>query len=582
MTDLVKPLEKPRWATDVTADVITPSIGKQDVGWIVEMPPHDYFNWLHLWTYNWLQYFEAKSDTDFGGSAEATLTIASGAITPTVASNIIDTEAAAATDDLTNIVTTNLQDGRVIIIRSANAGRVITIKHNAGGAGEITLIDEVDLVLSNPLDAVILKRVGADWHQIVKGTSKRWNTYGVNAVFSGYLSAPLVKTLAIQPTSAADVNFNIDAGTSVGKYNNSGEFFFGPSNYSGGTVATFNGVANSTVQFGTSTGVGQIGRDINSMYIVQNATGYNGINYAESKAATRIQLIGSASTSTFNVDMAVIGTAGAPITWVNKISCNATGNTTFTNSSGETLILKRISGAGGSIDFWDSTARTFLISTNIGGGGTFYNAAMAAIFTWTNAGSFTIGPTGYTGVHTNNGNFLINSITGNSLAINKTGGGACMFQDASVNAILLEGATANGFQVYNNAFSVGFRMTQTTDCILGANSYAGSHKCNGYISLNAGGTSGSASGEHPYIAFKRITGILTASVGSHNIAHGIADGSKIISVTGKLSGTAISGSETSSSLKGYISGINTDVGNITIYNSLGATQGYDLLIIYYI
>ncbi len=166
MTDIVKPSEKPRWATDVLAAVTTPPLSKQDIGWIVEYPPHQFFNWLAKTTYEWINYFESKGDTDLGGAAETTLTIASGVITPTSAGHSIDTEGGAASDDLANIVTTNLQDGRLILVRCVSASRVITIKHNAGGSGQIALTAGIDLILADPSEFVLLKRTGANWEQV--------------------------------------------------------------------------------------------------------------------------------------------------------------------------------------------------------------------------------------------------------------------------------------------------------------------------------------------------------------------------------------------------------------------------------
>jgi len=166
MTDLTKPSEKPQWATDVGAAIVTPALIKQQQGWIVEAPPHQFFNWLHRKTYDWINYFEAKGDTDLGGSAESSLTIASGAITPTAGCHNIDTEGGAASDDLTNIITTNLQDGRLLLLRSASALRVITVKHNAGGAGQIALTAGIDLILSDPTEFILLKRTGANWEQV--------------------------------------------------------------------------------------------------------------------------------------------------------------------------------------------------------------------------------------------------------------------------------------------------------------------------------------------------------------------------------------------------------------------------------
>src|SRR5579883_1961260 len=93
-----------------------------------------------------------------GGAAEGTLAIAAGAVTPTAAVHSIDTEGGAATDDLTNIATTNHPDGRLLVIRCANNARSVVVKHNAGGAGQIALASAADLTLKDTTQWLILKR----------------------------------------------------------------------------------------------------------------------------------------------------------------------------------------------------------------------------------------------------------------------------------------------------------------------------------------------------------------------------------------------------------------------------------------
>lgn len=101
-----------------------------------------------------------------GGSARSNLTIASGSITPTQGQHNVDTEAAAASDDLTNIVTTNLPDGSLLRLHIVNAGRVVTAKHAAGGAGQMTLAGSADFVIDTTLKWVLLQRSGTDWVEI--------------------------------------------------------------------------------------------------------------------------------------------------------------------------------------------------------------------------------------------------------------------------------------------------------------------------------------------------------------------------------------------------------------------------------
>ena len=61
MALLAKPVKKPRWA-NVGGAITEPSEIKKDVGWIVEKPPHQFFNWLMNLYYQWVEYFESATD----------------------------------------------------------------------------------------------------------------------------------------------------------------------------------------------------------------------------------------------------------------------------------------------------------------------------------------------------------------------------------------------------------------------------------------------------------------------------------------------------------------------------------------
>lgn len=104
-----------------------------------------------------------------GGSAEASYTIASGAITPTVGVFSVDTEAAAVTDDLTTLVTTNFPIGRLALLRSVDPARDVVVKHNAGGGAKFIMSDGADLTLDDPTQYLLVQRRGADWYDVLRG-----------------------------------------------------------------------------------------------------------------------------------------------------------------------------------------------------------------------------------------------------------------------------------------------------------------------------------------------------------------------------------------------------------------------------
>lgn len=89
------------------------------------------------------------------------LTIASGAITVTNPYHAIDTEAAAATDDLTTINGT-VQAGQILVLRTVNSGRDVTVKD---GTGNIQLAGG-DRVLDNIKDKLTLIWDGVDWCEL--------------------------------------------------------------------------------------------------------------------------------------------------------------------------------------------------------------------------------------------------------------------------------------------------------------------------------------------------------------------------------------------------------------------------------
>jgi hypothetical protein len=92
-----------------------------------------------------------------GGSAIEALTLASDTVTPTVAVFSVDTEGAAAEDDLATIAQTNHPAGRLIAVRSVDAARVVTIVQG----GNILTRDAQSIVLYDPKDFVLFLRVTA-------------------------------------------------------------------------------------------------------------------------------------------------------------------------------------------------------------------------------------------------------------------------------------------------------------------------------------------------------------------------------------------------------------------------------------
>jgi hypothetical protein len=102
--------------------------------------------------------------------AEQSVTLATDAMTPTAGYGIftLDTEGAAPSDELRTIVQTNHDDGASLILRCASSARIITVKHAAGGTGEISLATGGDFTLGDPSHRLWVKRNGLLWEEIAR------------------------------------------------------------------------------------------------------------------------------------------------------------------------------------------------------------------------------------------------------------------------------------------------------------------------------------------------------------------------------------------------------------------------------
>ncbi len=99
-----------------------------------------------------------------GAQAETELTISGGAIVPTRFLHTVDTESDAATDELTTITNTNLDDGFRIQIRLETSARIVTVEH---GTDNVYLAGGVNVAFPANTEARLeLERRGADWYEV--------------------------------------------------------------------------------------------------------------------------------------------------------------------------------------------------------------------------------------------------------------------------------------------------------------------------------------------------------------------------------------------------------------------------------
>ena len=104
-----------------------------------------------------------------GGRASTTLVVTGGAITPTRALHQVDTEGAAATDNLDNavIASTGMVSGRLLLLRSVTQARVVTVRHNQGGDGAFDL-SRGSMVLDKADKWLLLVSTGTTWMEVAR------------------------------------------------------------------------------------------------------------------------------------------------------------------------------------------------------------------------------------------------------------------------------------------------------------------------------------------------------------------------------------------------------------------------------
>jgi hypothetical protein len=97
------------------------------------------------------------------------VTIASGAIQVTSSNHLVDTEGAAGTDDLDNLV--GGEDGDIVILSTVVSTRDVVVRHIGAGTGNIRLNGVADFTLDNLADTVALLKKGSLWVQFGCGNN---------------------------------------------------------------------------------------------------------------------------------------------------------------------------------------------------------------------------------------------------------------------------------------------------------------------------------------------------------------------------------------------------------------------------
>jgi len=138
-----------------------------------------------------------------GGATRSTITLdSSGYATPTGYAVTLDTFASAASDNADRLVTTNKVP--YILVRQANASRIVTLRHNIGGDGTLINRNSDDIVFDNTNQAVLYERVGTTYEEIARfgwGDS-RYVTSGTSPKWGDLLSLTTPTTITMPNASA--------------------------------------------------------------------------------------------------------------------------------------------------------------------------------------------------------------------------------------------------------------------------------------------------------------------------------------------------------------------------------------------
>lgn len=137
------------------------------------------------------------------------LTIATGAVTPTKSRHSIDTESDAATDNLDQIVTSNMRTGQILFLYAENASRVVTVRNEQGAAGEVHLKDDQDVDLSTEFPLILQLADGTDWYEVQRLAQAAF-TLGTSQSLSGtsvtYTGIPSGVNMLVVTISGASHN----------------------------------------------------------------------------------------------------------------------------------------------------------------------------------------------------------------------------------------------------------------------------------------------------------------------------------------------------------------------------------------
>lgn len=147
-----------------------------------------------------------------GGDNGGILTIASGSITPTRSMHTLETQGGASTDDLDVIATTNMPEGRILIMSMETASRAVVIRHAIGGTGQIYTPTGANVTLRDVGQFAFFRRRGTIWYLLHVTAGKALPANGYSGVLWGNVHVPTVDGSWVVPTGVYSVLMKIRGG----------------------------------------------------------------------------------------------------------------------------------------------------------------------------------------------------------------------------------------------------------------------------------------------------------------------------------------------------------------------------------
>lgn len=151
---VTKPAKYPEWADGGSAVIIEPSDPKKALGWIVEKPPYQFFNWWKNLTYQWIQWFDQAF-------RNIQLVTAAGTTTLSVASVHVMADATLGNQviQLPDVTSKDGMEVSVTMIATASS-HTVTVSAQSGKV----ISDTQNQIISNVFTTLTMVSYGSNWY----------------------------------------------------------------------------------------------------------------------------------------------------------------------------------------------------------------------------------------------------------------------------------------------------------------------------------------------------------------------------------------------------------------------------------